>query len=182
MRCLCLDLCVTNVGFWQSVRQREETESPRRPRRDPVSQRKELHREELCRELPLSVWLSGTSLMAQWVKNPPQYRRHRRRRFIPWVRKIPWRKKWQPTPVFLPEKFHGQRSLVDCSSKGHKDSDRTERLNAHTYVIEYWSAHMCEETPQGQGEKNSKRLQLTVIGTNRVRNDSYFWQPDWRSS
>ena len=32
--------------------------------------------------------------------------------FDPWVRKIPWRRKWQPTPVFLPGEFHGQRSLV----------------------------------------------------------------------
>ena len=36
----------------------------------------------------------------------------RRGRFNPWVRKIPWRRKWQPTPVFLPGKFYGQRSLV----------------------------------------------------------------------
>ena len=33
----------------------------------------------------------------------------------PWVRKIPWRRKWQPTPVFLPGKFHGERSLVNYS-------------------------------------------------------------------
>ena len=33
-------------------------------------------------------------------------------RFNPWIGKIPWRRKWQPTPVFLPEKFHGQRTLV----------------------------------------------------------------------
>ena len=39
----------------------------------------------------------------------------------PWVRKIPWKRKWQPTPIFLPGKFHGQRSLV-----GHKESDTTE--------------------------------------------------------
>ena len=32
--------------------------------------------------------------------------------FDPWVGKIPWKRKWQPTPVFLPGKFHGQRSLV----------------------------------------------------------------------
>ena len=32
-----------------------------------------------------------------------------------WVRKIPWRRKWQPTPVFLPEELHGQRSLEDYS-------------------------------------------------------------------
>ena len=36
----------------------------------------------------------------------------RRFRFDPWVRKMPWRRKWQHTPVFLPGKFHGQRSLV----------------------------------------------------------------------
>ena len=38
-----------------------------------------------------------------------------------------WRRKWQPTPVFLPGEFHGQRSLVGCSPWGHKESDTTER-------------------------------------------------------
>ena len=51
--------------------------------------------------------------------------------FSPWVRKIPWSKKWQPTPVFLPEKFHGQRSLVSHSSQGCKESDTIERLSIH---------------------------------------------------
>ena len=41
-----------------------------------------------------------------------QCRKCKRHRFNPWVRKIPWKRKWQPTPVFLPGKFHGQRSLV----------------------------------------------------------------------
>ena len=41
-------------------------------------------------------------------------------RFSPWVRKIPWRKKWLPTPVFLPGESHGQRSLVGYSPRGHK--------------------------------------------------------------
>ena len=44
----------------------------------------------------------------------------------PWVWKSPWRKKWQLTPVFLPGKSHGQRSLVGYSPWGHKDSDMTE--------------------------------------------------------
>ena len=39
------------------------------------------------------------------------------------------RSKWQPTPVFLPEKSHGQRSLVGYSQRGHKDSDMTKQLN-----------------------------------------------------
>ena len=43
-----------------------------------------------------------------------------------WVEKIPWRRKWQPTPVFLPGKFHGQRSLVGYSPWGHQESDTTE--------------------------------------------------------
>ena len=42
----------------------------------------------------------------------------RRHRFDPWVRKTPWRKKWQPTPVFLPGKSHGQRSLAGWSPRG----------------------------------------------------------------
>ena len=37
----------------------------------------------------------------------------------PWVRKIPWRREWQPTPVFLPGKVHGQRSLVGYSPWSH---------------------------------------------------------------
>ena len=46
--------------------------------------------------------------------------------FDPWVRKIPWRKEWQPTPVFLPRKSHGQRNLAGFSPWGCKDSDATE--------------------------------------------------------
>ena len=40
--------------------------------------------------------------------------------FNPWVGKIPWRRKWQPTPVLLPGKFHGLRSLVGCNPWGHR--------------------------------------------------------------
>ena len=43
-----------------------------------------------------------------------------RRRFTPWVRKIPWRRKWQPTPVFLCWKSHGQRSLMGYSLWGRR--------------------------------------------------------------
>ena len=45
----------------------------------------------------------------------PWYRRHKNHGFHPWVVKIPWRRKWQPTPVFLPEESQGQRSLVGYS-------------------------------------------------------------------
>ena len=45
----------------------------------------------------------------------------------PWIEKIPWNKKWQPTLVFLPGKSHGQRSLVSgLQPMGPKESDKTE--------------------------------------------------------
>ena len=44
----------------------------------------------------------------------------------PWVRKIPWRRKWQSTPVFLPGKPHGQRSLAVYSPWHRKELDMTE--------------------------------------------------------
>ena len=46
----------------------------------------------------------------------------------PWVRKILWRRKWQPTPVFWPEEFHGQRTLAGYSPWGCKELDVTEQL------------------------------------------------------
>ena len=61
-----------------------------------------------------------TSLVAQMVK----CLQCRRPGFSPWVGKIPWRRKLQSTPVLLPRKSHGQRSLVGYSPWGRKESDR----------------------------------------------------------
>ena len=47
--------------------------------------------------------------------------------FDPWVGKIPWRRAWQPTPVFLPGESHGQRSLAGYIPRGLKKSDTTEQ-------------------------------------------------------
>ena len=47
-----------------------------------------------------------------------QCRKQKRRGFDPWVRKVPWRGAWQPTPVFLPGESQGQRSLADYSPQG----------------------------------------------------------------
>ena len=49
-----------------------------------------------------------------------------------------WRRKWQPTPVFLPGESYGQRSLVGYSPWGHKESDKTERLNHHHSALRAW--------------------------------------------
>ena len=81
-------------------------------------------------------WLSGKESACQCG-------RCRRHGFDPWVRKIPWRRKWQPTPVFLPRKFHGQRSLVgyspwDCRV-GHDLASGTHKLTYIYYLTLKWS-------------------------------------------
>ena len=55
----------------------------------------------------------------------------KRPEFDPWIWKIPWSRKWQPTPVFLPGKFHGQKRLVRYSPWGRKELDMTE----HAYML-----------------------------------------------
>ena len=53
--------------------------------------------------------------------------------------KVPWRRKWQPTPVLLPGKSHGQRSLTSCSPWGRKGLDTTEQLHLHfTFTDNAW--------------------------------------------
>ena len=61
------------------------------------------------------------------VKNPPVMRHG----FYPWVGKIPWRREWLPSPVFLPGESHGQRSLVGYSPRGQRESDMTEKQSTH---------------------------------------------------
>ena len=75
------------------------------------------------------IWASQVALV---VKNPPA-------RFDPWVRKIPWRREWIPTPVFLPGKVHGQRSLVGYRPWGRKESDTTEHTHRkqECYYLQY---------------------------------------------
>ena len=73
------------------------------------------------------TWLSGKESTCQCM-------RHRRLVFNLWVGNIPWRRKWQPTPVFLPGKFHGQRSLAGYSPWDRKESDTTERLTHFSHL------------------------------------------------
>ena len=70
-------------------------------------------------DLYKALWLSGKEICLQC-------RSYRKHRFNPWVRKIPWRRAWQPTPVFLPGESHGQGSLVGYSPWGRKELAMTE--------------------------------------------------------
>ena len=90
------------------------------------------------------------SQVAQCKESSYQCRRCRRRKrhgFDPWVRKIPWSRKWQPTPVFLSGIFHKQRSLAGYSPWGHKESDMTDQLSTH-----------LDLTVRNQNTKNTKKI------------------------
>ena len=90
---------------------------------------------DLPTPLPLSLWSSFSSYSPHFPPNKIWHSGYRicllmqetqRWGFGPWVRKIHWRRKWQPTPAFFSGKFHGQRSLAGYSPWGLKESDRTE--------------------------------------------------------
>ena len=102
----------------------------------------------------------------------------RRHGFEHWVGKIPWRRKWQPTPVFLPGKFHGQRSLAGYSLWGCKELNMTERLNYHHQGIwqligwrrglmkrsQRWSDTLCLDEQKNIGAINMNTM---------IRDNSY---------
>ena len=79
------------------------------------------------------IWPSWTENyeLPWWLRGSSVCLKCGRPRFDPWVGKIPWRRKWQPTPVLLPGKFHGQRILVGYSPWGRKESNMTEWLHFH---------------------------------------------------
>ena len=79
--------------------------------------------------------------LTQWLSSKESACKCRSHRFDPWVEKIPWRKKWQPTPVFLPGQFHGQRNLADYSRWGCKESEMTEHPHMHRQLYGFYIFH-----------------------------------------
>ena len=72
------------------------------------------------------MWVQGSPGGASGEEPACQCRRSKRHGFDSWVGQIPWRRAWQPTPIFLPGESHWQRSLVGCSPWGCKESGLTE--------------------------------------------------------
>ena len=70
---------------------------------------------------------SGLRRWSSGKESACQCRRGKRHRFNLWVGKIPWRRAWQPIPVFLPGESHGQRSLAGYSPRGHTELDTAEK-------------------------------------------------------
>ena len=86
------------------------------------------------KETHLFIYSLGFPSGTSGKESACQCRRHKRHRFDPWVGKLSQSRKWQPTPIFLPGKFHGQRSLSGYSPWGHKESDMAEHTHTHTHV------------------------------------------------
>ena len=78
---------------------------------------------------------------------------HRRCGFDPWVGKTPWRRTWQPTPVFLPRESHGQRSLAGYNAQGHKELDTTEVTQQSNSKVTIYKIFMQRESLQGNTSK-----------------------------
>ena len=111
-------------------------------------------------------WLRGSSICL----------RCRRPEFDPWVRKIPWRRTWQPTPVLLPGESHGRRSLVGYSPRGHKESDTTERLHFH---FQCQMQHLVEyQTVTVEGFIGNMRSAYSLLYRQRPRS-SLFSRPSF---
>ena len=135
LQCSCLES--SNVLAWKTV-QRSLARGSWRVRHNWATTTfifKDIQDKLSSRQLYIGAWRAGPrSVLAIWICEPlhrwytchsPGFpggasgkepaclrRRHKRCRFNPWVGKIPWRRAWQSSPVFLPAKFHGQRNLV----------------------------------------------------------------------
>ena len=70
----------------------------------------------------------GHNILPRWLSGKESACQRRRHGFDQWVWKILWRRKWQPTPVFLPEKSQGERSLVGYDPWSFKELDMIEQL------------------------------------------------------
>ena len=81
--------------------------------------------------------------------------------FDPWILKIPWRRAWQPTPVFLFGVSYRQRSLAGCSPWGHEESDMTEATE-HA-----WACQLPGKTAEGHDTRHhfDKKSHQLGLGT-----------------
>ena len=114
-------MCIRGYRIYLPMQETQERQVQSLGREDPLE-------EEMATHSCILAWKLGAYLVAQRLKICLECGRPG---FDPWVGKIPWRRKLQPTPVLLPGESHGGRSLVGYSPWGRKDWDKTEQLSMH---------------------------------------------------
>ena len=135
----------------------------------------------------LPKWLSGKESACQCWGH----------RFDPWVRRIPWKRKWKPAPGFLSGKSQGQRNLVGYSPWSHKDLDTTEQAHIDVHIriprtYEYVSFHgQRGQADVSKDPEMERQFWIIWMGTmssqgslqveQRVRRDRQRSGPDSRS-
>ena len=114
-----------------------------------------------------------------WLNGKQSACQCRRHRFDPWVEEIPWRRKWQHTPVFLPGKYHGQRSLVGyspwgCKRVGHDLASNQQQFTLDINNICLWAKPFCFEN---SGKYlNSKFYFQTAVDVDAASNSLQVYQ------
>ena len=127
----------------------------------------------------MSVGYLRVSPMAQQLRILLQCRRCRKHGFDLW--RIPWRRKWQPTPVFLSEKSHGQRSLVGYSPKGHRAEHSWMTKHVRFLRVDWWGMWICETEFMGNTEFRYKHVEIYGIQKAfKTKTKSQHWV--WRNS
>ena len=117
LQCSCLENPRDRGAWWAAVSRVAESRTRLRRLSSSSSSSR--------RSSGLPRWLSGK-------ESACQCRGHRRHGCSPWVGKIPWRRKWPASPVFLPGESHAQRSLVGYSLRGHEELDTIAHARMHT--------------------------------------------------
>ena len=126
-----------------------------------------------------TIFLPSSNGLPWWFRGTEstcQCRRQRRCGFDPLVGKIPWSRRWQPTPVFLLKKPHGQRNLAGYSPWGCKESDANVHAHTHTDQI-----YRCISQGRSPGEGKGYPLQysglqnsmycIQLMGSQKVRHE-----------
>ena len=145
--------------------------------RDPARCRLKRNKASLSEPKRLSKWLSGKESACQC----------RRLRFDPWVGEMPWWRKWQHIPVFLPGESQGQRSLVGYNPWGRKESDTAEHTRRQARLtLKAWSwlvsnseatrrASEKGENPGGWGWARGNRFLPAKVGFKLRRGGGHPW-------
>ena len=120
------------------------------------------------------IWSFIYIILPWWFRQSRICLQCGRPRFDSWIGKIPWRREWVPTPVFLSREFHGQRSLAGYSPHGCKESEMTEQLTftwKNLLEKNMVFSMSCDHIPWGQWKRinpNQETLLETLPSSNVV--------------